>query len=167
MFDQTTKHHQEKCFCQSRLFFLTTAPYTRPPCTRPPIGPLRGILPRFQFFAFSPSVFSAASASAFHIRLLLLRSPPPCSSIPMRPHRAPAPPPPCAPTAAPLHPRALAEGGSLQRPPVTRKVFLSDRFHRTAGHRFRLTGSVGPVTGKNRLNSNLNSKPAVIPVSNG
>ena len=47
------------------------------------------------------------------------------------------------------------------------KVFLSDRFHRTAGHRFRLTGPVGPVTGKNRLNSNLNSKPAVIPVSNG
>ena len=49
---------------------------------------------------------------------------------------------------------------------VWSRDFFTDRRDRTAGHRFRFTGPVGPVTGKNRPNSNLNSKPTVIPVSN-
>ena len=50
--------------------------------------------------------------------------------------------------------------------PRTSRDFFTDRRDRTAGHRFRFTGPVGPVTGKNRPNSNLNSKSTVIPVSN-
>ena len=34
------------------------------------------------------------------------------------------------------------------------KVFFPDRLTQTAGHRFRFTGPVGPLTGGNRLNSN-------------
>ena len=41
--------------------------------------------------------------------------------------------------------------------PGTSKVFFPDRLTQTAGHRFRFTGPVGPVTGGNRLNSNPNS----------
>ena len=37
------------------------------------------------------------------------------------------------------------------------QVFFPDRLTQTAGHRFRFTGPVGPVTGGNRLNSNPNS----------
>ena len=37
------------------------------------------------------------------------------------------------------------------------RVFFPDRLTQTAGHRFRFTGPVGPVTGGNRLNSNPNS----------
>ena len=40
---------------------------------------------------------------------------------------------------------------------VAPKVFFPDRLTQTAGHRFRFTGPVGPVTGGNRLNSNPNS----------
>ena len=47
------------------------------------------------------------------------------------------------------------------------KVFLSDRFNRTAGHRFRLTGPVGPVTGSDRSNSKPNSNVPVLTVSTG
>ena len=35
--------------------------------------------------------------------------------------------------------------------------FFPDWLTQTAGHRFRFTGPVGPVTGGNRLNSNPNS----------
>ena len=40
---------------------------------------------------------------------------------------------------------------------VLPRVFYPDRLTQTAGHRFRFTGPVGPVTGENRLNSNPNS----------
>ena len=51
--------------------------------------------------------------------------------------------------------------------PGTSKVFFPDRLTQTAGHRFRFTGPVGPVTGGNRLNSNPNSKAPVQPVPTG
>ena len=58
---------------------------------------------------------------------------------------------------------------SLDRP--TTKVFLTDRSPETAGLRFRYTGPVWPVTGRNRtnsnLNSNLNSNFSVQPVRTG
>jgi len=38
------------------------------------------------------------------------------------------------------------------------RVHLTDRSPVTAGLRFRFTGPVAPVTGRNRSNSNLNSK---------
>ena len=44
------------------------------------------------------------------------------------------------------------------------RVFLTDRLDRTGAHRFRFTG---PVTGRNRSNSNLNSKNSVQPVRTG
>ena len=47
------------------------------------------------------------------------------------------------------------------------RVFYPDRLTQTAGHRFRFTGPVGPVTGGNRLNSNLNLKAPVQPVPTG
>ena len=47
------------------------------------------------------------------------------------------------------------------------KVFFPDRFHRTAGHRFRLAGPVGPVTGSYRSNSKLNSNVPVETASTG
>ena len=45
--------------------------------------------------------------------------------------------------------------------------FFPDRTPQTAGHRFRFTGPVWPVTCRNRLNSNLNSKNSVQPVRTG
>jgi len=47
------------------------------------------------------------------------------------------------------------------------RVHLTDRSPVTAGLRFRFTGPVAPVTGRNRSNSNLNSKNSVQPVRTG
>ena len=53
--------------------------------------------------------------------------------------------------------------------PVRPRDFFTDRRDRTAGHRFRFTGPVGPVTGLYRTNPDLNSnysgeaKPTGIP----
>ena len=47
------------------------------------------------------------------------------------------------------------------------KVFISDRSGQTAGLRYRYTGPVSPVTGRNQWNSNLNSNFAVQPVRTG
>ena len=44
------------------------------------------------------------------------------------------------------------------------RVLISDRSPVTAGLRYRYTGAVWPVTGRNRWNSNLNSNFAVQPV---
>ena len=52
-------------------------------------------------------------------------------------------------------PDAGAAGRSGGR--IGARVFFPDWLTQTAGHRFRFTGSVGPVTDGNRLNSNLNS----------
>ena len=48
----------------------------------------------------------------------------------------------------------LAGGGVLSA--VAARVHLTDRSPVIAGLRFRFTGSVAPVTGRNRSNSNLN-----------
>ena len=45
------------------------------------------------------------------------------------------------------------------------RVLKSDRTSLTAALRYRFTGPVRPVTGGNRLNSNLNSKTPMQPVS--
>ena len=50
---------------------------------------------------------------------------------------------------------------------VIAKVKFSDRSPLTAGVRFRLTGSVSPVTGRNRTNANLNSNSPVETVRTG
>ena len=47
------------------------------------------------------------------------------------------------------------------------RVLISDRCSVTAGLRYRYTGPVWPVTGRNRWNSNLNSNGAVQPVRTG
>ena len=47
------------------------------------------------------------------------------------------------------------------------RVNLTDRCPVTAGLRFRFTRPVAPVTGRNRSNSNLNSKNLVEPVRTG
>ena len=47
------------------------------------------------------------------------------------------------------------------------RVLISDRSPVTAGLRYRYTGPVWPVTGRNRWNSNLNSNGAVQPVRTG
>ena len=55
--------------------------------------------------------------------------------------------------------------------PTTRRgdlrVNVSDRWPVTAGLRFRYTGPVWPITGRNRWNSNLNSNFPVQPVPTG
>ena len=57
--------------------------------------------------------------------------------------------------------------GSLCPHRVPPRVHLTDRSPVTAGLRFRFTGPVAPVTGRNRSNSNLNSKNSVQPVRTG
>jgi len=47
------------------------------------------------------------------------------------------------------------------------RVLISDRSPVTAEFRYRYTGPVWPVTGRNRWNSNLNSNTAVQPVRTG
>ena len=47
------------------------------------------------------------------------------------------------------------------------RVHFSDRTGLTAGLRCRFTGSVRPVTGRNRTNANLNSNFAVVAVVTG
>ena len=47
------------------------------------------------------------------------------------------------------------------------RVHLTDRSLVTVGLRFRFTGPVAPVTGRNRSNSNLNSKNSVQLVRTG
>jgi len=47
------------------------------------------------------------------------------------------------------------------------RVLISDRSPVSAGLRYRYTGPVWPVTGRNRWNSNLNSNGAVQPVRTG
>ena len=56
-------------------------------------------------------------------------------------------------------------GGSHLRVPS--RVLFSDRSSLTAGIRFRLTGPVRPVTGRNRSNVNLNSNFTVVAVPTG
>ena len=50
---------------------------------------------------------------------------------------------------------------------ITGRVLISDRSPVTAELRYRYTGPVWPVTGRNRWNSNLNSNGAVQPVRTG
>ena len=47
------------------------------------------------------------------------------------------------------------------------RVYLPDRSGQTGGVRFRYTGPVWPVTGRNRSNLNLNSNFLVQPVRTG
>ena len=47
------------------------------------------------------------------------------------------------------------------------RVQFSDRTGLTAGLRYRFTGPVRPVTGRNRTNANLNSNFAVVAVVTG
>ena len=49
----------------------------------------------------------------------------------------------------------------------TSKVFFPDRLTQTAGHRFRFTGPVGPVTGGIQIQIQINSKAPVQPVPTG
>ena len=60
-------------------------------------------------------------------------------------------------------------GGSSggRAPPGGVRVKFSDRSPLTAGVRFRLTGPVSSVTGRNRTNTNLNSNSPVETVLTG
>jgi hypothetical protein len=55
----------------------------------------------------------------------------------------------------------------VENRPLLTRVYLPDRSGLTGGVRFRYTGPVWPVTGRNRSNSNLNSNFPVQPVRTG
>ena len=59
---------------------------------------------------------------------------------------------------------ATPTGTCSTRTRSTTRVLIFDRSGQTAGLRYRYTGPVWPVTGRNRWNSNLNSNFAVQPV---
>ena len=59
---------------------------------------------------------------------------------------------------------ATPTGTCSTRTRSTTRVLISDRSGQIAGLRYRYTGPVWPVTGRNRWNSNLNSNFAVQPV---
>ena len=61
----------------------------------------------------------------------------------------------------------LASQPYLQLEAVGRRVQFPDRTGLTAGLRYRFTGPVRPVTGRNRSNVNLNSNFTVVAVPTG
>ena len=67
-----------------------------------------------------------------------------------------------------MHPNYDADHADACGPArTTTSIKFSDRSPLTIGVRFRLTGPVSPVTGRNRINANLNSNSPVEMVLNG